>query len=531
MAFAEEYAVPVEGKLGTNFPRNNDFKEVFYLRWGRVRFDAFWGIDLNLKVIFKVYRSDGVCEHFVVDTDARYPQWNFHQRVTRDFFVHPFPKHLGRVTCVKFAYVVHIGERSIPSQHEYIFMDGPHFDDERFQRRPITTDFVTPNTWRTYEADAAMLQRDVDWINGNYGSLNVTPKFTKGLPLHPYHPKRYIHDQIDAVIARRHAQPDRMHTIKVCVDCIDDTDFVNHLLHASANGVWVQVQVDWRKMTLTNSYNYIRLKRSGVELVGVFCTPKHPKIEVAPDMHNKFIIFGDRDAIVGSFNITFDRWGSNWESGMSFRSKGFCRLLDNIFQSVRGGVIQKYTVQPLSHFNLLYTFGRQALPNGVYYRPNAAIISEIHRAQRSIKLCLFLIGEMVGEHEDSVIDALIQARSRGVDVQIILNGHLARKGDPGQEFSMAEELARPLLPAVYRLKRAGVPVLLAYGQHDQPVPYCPIHSKYCIIDEYKVLEGSFNWYNTSAYSHDLYMVAANADTARLYVNEFNETLREFRIFS
>jgi hypothetical protein len=59
-------------------------------------------------------------------------------------------------------------------------MDGPHFDDERFQRRPITTDFVTPNTWRTYEADAAMLQRDVDWINGNYGSLNVTPKFTKG---------------------------------------------------------------------------------------------------------------------------------------------------------------------------------------------------------------------------------------------------------------------------------------------------------------------------------------------------------------
>jgi phosphatidylserine/phosphatidylglycerophosphate/cardiolipin synthase-like enzyme len=167
---------------------------------------------------------------------------------------------------------------------------------------------------------------------------------------------------------------------------------------------------------------------------------------------------------------------------------------------VRGGVIQKYTVEPLSHFNLLYTFGRQALPNGNYYRPNAAIISEIHRAQRSIKLCLFLLGEMVGEHEDSVIDALIQARSRGVDVQIILNGHLARKGDPGQEFSMAEELARPLLPAVYRLKRAGVPVLLAYGQHDQPVPYCPIHSKYCIIDEYKVLEGSFNWYNTSAYS-------------------------------
>ena len=119
-----------------------------------------------------------------------------------------------------------------------------------------------------------MLQRDVDWINGHFDSLNLTPKFTKGVPYHPFHPKRYIHDQIDAVIRKRWAQPDRMHTIKVCVDCIDDTDFTNHLLHAAANGVLVQAQVDWRKMTLTNSPNYLNLKRSGIELVGVFCTPK-----------------------------------------------------------------------------------------------------------------------------------------------------------------------------------------------------------------------------------------------------------------
>jgi phosphatidylserine/phosphatidylglycerophosphate/cardiolipin synthase-like enzyme len=333
------------------------------------------------------------------------------------------------------------------------------------------------------------------------------------------------------VIARRQAHPERLHTIKVCVDCIDDTDFVNHLLHAAGNGVWVQVQVDWRKMTLTNSPNYVRLKRSGIELLGVFCNPKHHKIEVAPDMHNKFILFGDRHAILGSFNITFDRWGSNWESGMTFQSKGLCRLLDNIFQSIRGAVIQKYWVDPLSHFNLLYTYGRQALSNGKYYRPHQAILAEVQRAQRTIKMSLFLIGEMTGEHEDSVIDALIQAYYRGVDVQVLLNGHLARKGDPGEEHSMVEELARPLLPAVYRLKRAGVPVLLAYGTHDQPVPYCPIHSKYAIIDDWRVLEGSFNWYNTSTYSHDLYVVVANAWVAKLYTDEWVQTYNSFRIFA
>ncbi len=528
--FAENYATPIDGQLGTPFGKRNDFKELFYLRWGKIRFDVRWGSELNIKVLLKVYRSDGIVEHFIVDTDPYRETWKSHRRATRDFFIHPFPANCGRVTCVKFAYIVHLNERSIPSQLEYIFFDGPEFNNDQYQRRRITSTHATPNTWRTYENDAEQLQRDVDWINEHFDSLNVIPKFTKGLPHHPYHPKRYIHDQIDATIEQKRCAPDRLVAIKVCVDCIDDTDFVNHLLYAASQGVWVQVQVDWRKMTLTHSDNYLRLKRSRIELLGVFCTPRHPLIEVAPDMHNKFILFGDEDSIIGSFNITFDRWGANWESGMTFHSAGLTRLFDNIFQSIRGGVIQKYQIDPLSRFNLLYTFGRQALPNGKYYRPHHAILSEINRAQRSIRLCLFLLGEMLGEHNDSVVDALIRAKQRGVDMQLVLNGHLARQGDPGVEYTMEEELRRPLLPAVYRLQRAGVPVLLAYGRYDQPVPYCPIHSKYCIIDERIVLEGSFNWYNTSVFSHDLYVVASDPIVARLYLNEFEQTLRDFRVF-
>jgi phosphatidylserine/phosphatidylglycerophosphate/cardiolipin synthase-like enzyme len=225
------------------------------------------------------------------------------------------------------------------------------------------------------------------------------------------------------------------------------------LLYAAAQGVWVQIQVDWRKMTLTHSDNYLRIKRAGIELLGVFCTPQHPLIEVAPDMHNKFILFGDADSILGSFNITFDRWGANWESGMTFRSQGLTRLLDNIFQSIRGGrdsEIPGRSAQPLQP--ALHLWPARAA-NGKYYRPHHAILAEINRAQRSIRLCLFLLGEMVGEHNDSVIDAfqakargvdVIQARARGVDVQVLLNGHLARQGNPGAEYTLEEELRRPL---------------------------------------------------------------------------------------
>ena len=531
MPFAERYVLPTNGELGDrNVPRTNDFRELFYVRWGCIRFDVFWGAELNLKVVLKVYRFDDTCEHFIVDTDAYDVQWNFHKRATRDFYIHPFAKKLGWVKRVGFSFIAHLQGKSIPSQHEYLFMDGQHYEGERSHWRHITLERSAPNTYRTWETDAGELQRDVDWFNQHFESLHLTPKFTKGQPDHPYHPKRYLHDQIDTTIWKQQVQRDRQQTIKVCVDCIDDTDFINHLIHAHFNGVKVECIVDWRKMTLTNSDNYVRLKRSGVDLLGVFCTPKDPLIEVAPDMHNKFVIFGDEDVITGSFNITFDCWWANWESGMTFRSRGVCRLFDNIFQSVRGGVIQRYGIDPRSHFNLLYTFGRHVALNGKSYRPHHAIISEVHRARHSIKLCLFLIGELQGEHHDSVIDALIHAHRRGVEVKIILNGHLARQGSPGKEYPMAEELKRPLLPAVMRLKWAGIPVALAYGLDDVAVPYSPIHSKYCIFDDYLVLDGSLNWYNASVFSHDTLIIAANKEVAEPYLFEFDQILRRLRIF-
>ena len=530
MPFAERYAIPIDVRIGTSFPRTNDFKELFYVRWGSIWFNVFWGHDINIKVVLNVYRSCGVCERFIVDTDPHDVHWDRHKRVTRDFFIHPFPAKLGHVTRVTFSYIAHHHNRSIPSQHEYVFFEERELHDDHPHHRQITMEGSAPNGYRTRELDAGELQRDVDWCNHHFESMHLTPKFTKGQPYHPYHPKPYIHERIDATIHKQHENPHRRQSIKVCVDCIDDTDFINHLIHAHWNGVNVQCIVDWRKMTLTNSDNYVRLKRSGIELLGVFCTPKDPSIEVAPDMHNKFIIFGSEDVITGSFNITFDRWWANWESGMTFRSRGVRRLFDNIFQSVRGGVIQRYGIDPYSHFNLLYTFGRHATLSGKNYRPHHAIISEIHRAKHSIKLVLFLIGELRGEYHDSVIDALIHAHRRGVDVRIILNGHLARQGSPGREHPMHEELKRPLLPSIMWLKEAGIPVALGYGLDDFAVPYSPVHSKYCIIDDHIVLEGSFNWYNASVFSHDIVIVAANHHIAEPYLFEFDQILKRLRIF-
>lgn len=515
--------------MGPTFARRNDFNDVFFLRWGRIIFDVYWGPELNIKVLLNVYYEDGAVSQYMAHTEPVNVQWDRHQRITRDLFIQPRHMHQGHVTCVKFSYILHHQGRSIPSQNEYIFMDGSDFNYLAEHQRDITHDWCTPNHYRAHEVDAGQLQRDVDYINHNYHSLNLIPKFTKGQTWHPYHPKRFIHDHIDKVIWKKQSDPAGLHAIKVCVDCIDDEDFCNHLLHAHHCGVLVQIIVDWRKMTLTNSLNYLNLKRSGIELIGEICTTGDPIAEVATDMHNKFIIFDDEDAIIGSFNITFDQWGANWESGMTFHSQGICRLLDNIFQSIRGGVIQRYGVDPLSPFNLLYTFGRTHMLNGKKYLPHHAILAEIHRAQYSIDLCLFLIGELRGEHQESVIDALIGAHYRGVRIRAIFNGHLAWQGDIRQERTMDEELRRPLLPAIQRLRDAGIPTALVYGIFDRPVPYSPIHSKQCVIDGHIVIDGSFNWYNTSVLSHDHIIIVNNGDVAQHYLFEAQQILDTFRV--
>jgi hypothetical protein len=165
MEYAENFAVPVEAAMGAAFPRRTEFNELFYLRWGEIRFEVAWGAGVNLKVVLHVYRPNNVVERFIIDTDPFAIEWNRHKRITRDFYLHPFPSTLGRIDCAKFSYVAHFRESSIPSQHEYIFMDWNHFCDDRPQRRPVTREWSTPNTYRTLEMDAATLQRDVDWYN------------------------------------------------------------------------------------------------------------------------------------------------------------------------------------------------------------------------------------------------------------------------------------------------------------------------------------------------------------------------------
>ena len=89
MHSAEQYAKPTQGTLGGFFGKRNDRNQEFYIRWGKIDFDMFYGVQANLKVILKVYREHNICETYIVDTDAYDIQWDRHKRRTRDFYILP----------------------------------------------------------------------------------------------------------------------------------------------------------------------------------------------------------------------------------------------------------------------------------------------------------------------------------------------------------------------------------------------------------------------------------------------------------
>ena len=182
MPIAEKYAFPTHAEIGTGIPRTNDFKEVFYVRWGRIHFDAFGRDDLNVKVVLNVYRSDDVCERFIIDTD-----WNNWKRATRDFYIHPFSVKLGHVRRITFSFIVHTRNRSIPSEHEYRFIEGGDLQIyQQHHRWRIGREGAAPNTYRTQELNAAELQRDVDWCNRHFELAESDAKVHQGSALSPF---------------------------------------------------------------------------------------------------------------------------------------------------------------------------------------------------------------------------------------------------------------------------------------------------------------------------------------------------------
>ncbi len=150
--------------------------------------------------------------------------------------------------------------------------------------------------------------------------------------------------------------------------------------------------------------------------------------------------------------------------------------------------------------SMMYPF-HKAVPAAnayeVYFCPEDACSSQIIRQIDGAQSYVYVA--MYSFTLDSIADALIRAKNRGVDVKVVME-----KSQVGKGFEYE------------RLKSAGINVKL-----DKNPDY--MHNKFAIIDGKMITTGSFNWSKHADTKNDEnLLIVYSQELARKYEEEFSE---------
>ncbi len=501
-AAAEEFARPSYKWIGERrFVENLQGWRISIFSGG-IGFSVYnYADEKALRVTLCVVREDGVKEFYL--SDAYYcGEWGgpWQKWQTHRLPLFPYEGLHGRAKYMTFSYTIRHGEFAIPSSYRYCFAN---LDD--FHRGFVNLDdfhdpaFKTHNDESPSRCEESLFQQAYEKLNLVHDGHYMTPAFTRGDVAGPEHPIHAVHMAIDRVIERKREDPSGSHHIKCAMFDFDNRDFANHLVYATTMGIDVECIGDWAHVSPMNaSENIARLRQAAIPVYGLARNdPSQGQGDIA-SMHTKFILFDDDVVLSASYNLHFHLWGGNWENSMTYRSTETSLLYRAVYEALRHGHKVRLHVNPLNRYNHYYSFGAYQSPDAPV-RPQDAIITEIVEAKRSILVCMFdlsrLRGISLGTGEGlDVIEALIQARDRGVRVRVLLNGMTAHTGPLPEPWDKA--FPRPLKEPMQRLKDAWMEVSYVYYWESI---YSPLHHKFAVFDERAVITGSYNWYEASLY--------------------------------
>jgi cardiolipin synthase len=125
--------------------------------------------------------------------------------------------------------------------------------------------------------------------------------------------------------------------------------------------------------------------------------------------------------------------------------------------------------------------GLEYLPTGAYFQRSKEAIDS---ARGSIWVVMYAIAgaEKAGGQTGQLLEALIRARRRGVEVKVLL------------DYSLEETLQEWNEAAARRLSAAGIPVRFDHPKH-------VTHTKLVVVDGAVSILGSANW-SWSAFNHN-----------------------------
>ncbi|MBM3267322.1 MAG: phosphatidylserine/phosphatidylglycerophosphate/cardiolipin synthase family protein [Candidatus Sericytochromatia bacterium] len=220
--------------------------------------------------------------------------------------------------------------------------------------------------------------------------------------------------------------------------------------------------------------------------------PKRPAVNKVVD-HNKVVVVDREVAMVGGMNIA-DVFDKNHDIMLQVRGPAAADVGRMLAADRAGALALKadpdVKAQPpmpvVAPPDLAPGFSGRDVPvrivsTGINRRGYREILlDQIRRAKRSVHSLMFQLVD------DEVVQALIEAGKRGVDVRVILD-----PGDHDELIPVIKKAPRgfPNLPVALQLQKAGVGVKwyrLDPGQTE-------MHAKVGIFDGHTLLAGSTNW--------------------------------------
>ena len=223
------------------------------------------------------------------------------------------------------------------------------------------------------------------------------------------------------------------------------------------------------------------------------------QVRASTIMHNKFFVSDNKSLWIGSANISNTGIGSGYNANSVLilqepnLAMHFAREFDQMFGARHFS--RKKPPHENNHFR--YMDGTTA---SVYFSPQDPVIQEgilpqINQAEQQIDIAMFYLTEA------SIIEALVKAADRGVQIRIIID-------------ALASRHQSSPLPTL-RASNIDVRVENWGGK---------MHMKSAIIDEKTVITGSMNWSKAGANRNDEATLVVKNEALALELKQYFETL-------
>lgn len=220
-------------------------------------------------------------------------------------------------------------------------------------------------------------------------------------------------------------------------------------------------------------------------------------------MHNKFCIFDDIYLWTGSSNITSNTH-LQYNDVVIIESSQVVENYKNEFNELSNEIFGKGEATKNINIDL------EDIKIKNYFSPEDniknKILEELSKAKKDIKFAIFYFADNIFSN------ILIEKFFQGVEIKGVVDSNTS------------EQINRQIISPLKEMHKVGIPI-------KQPTSlFYIMHHKFIVIDNKKVITGSFNLTNeANLYNDENILIIENEEVAKIYTSAFEKIYKEYTV--